>query len=783
MNETATTNAQSEGWPALSRRRWKLVGLAATLVIVLAFPLYLVKQQNWPAAGRGTEQFASAGFVGRESCRPCHKAQCDAWDGSHHDLAMDRATDETVLADFNDTEFTKDGATSRFYRRDGRFFIETTGPDGQPGEFEVTHTFGAYPLQQYLVPFPGGRLQCLTIAWDSKDGQWFHLYPDADHQPGDWLHWTGYGMNWNLMCSECHSTNLKKGFDPETNSYNTTWSEIDVSCEACHGPGSLHLRWAELPAMARPPSENYELVVRTGGIGPKEQVELCAPCHSRRAFIDDYAHARESLLDSQVPQLLSEGMYFPDGQILEEVYVYGSFIQSKMYDSDVRCGDCHDVHSLKLHKEGNGVCLQCHRAEVYDTGTHHFHKKIHEGKESEGALCARCHMPGRIYMGNDYRLDHSLRVPRPDLSVALGVPNACNQVGCHTDKDANWSERYMTEWYGTSRKPHYGTAIAAGRDRLPEAEAGLIGLLGDALSPVMVRATAASLLGSYYGSASGQALEQALDDEEALIRHSAIIALERRDLQQNVRLITPLLYDPVRAVRMEAARTLAGVPPAQLQPPAIMPVFEGALEEYIAAGLYAADFPEGRYNLGNLYANMDRATEAESQYLDAIRIDSTFYPAQVNLAMLYNQLGRNDEAADLLRQALVTEPDAPLVDYNLGLLLAEMEQFTEAAGHLERAADGMPGHTRVLYNLGLVEQRLGRMERAAAAIDRALALEPENGEFLYTAAWLASLQQDYDKAEGFARRMTAQPATRAQGQQLLEAIAQARQQRGPGPSR
>jgi len=782
MNERSTTSGRNTGWDDRSRRRWETVGLVATLVIVLAFPAYLLRQHHWPADS-GAEQFARAGFVGRESCRPCHQAQCNAFDGSHHDLAMDRATEESVLADFDDTEFTLGGETSRFYRRDGRFYVETTGPDGQPGEFEITHTFGAYPLQQYMVPFPGGRLQCLTIAWDSREGGWFHLYPDAGHQPDDWLHWTSGGMCWNLMCSECHSTDLKKGYDPETDTYNTTWSEIDVSCEACHGPGSLHLRWAELPAMARPPAENFELVVDTSDIGPRAHVELCAPCHARRAFVDDYAHGRESLLDSMVPQLLNEGMYFPDGQILEEVYVYGSFTQSKMYASDVRCGDCHDVHSLRLHKEGNGVCLQCHRAEVYDHPSHHFHKLVHEGRPSEGASCARCHMPGRIYMGNDYRLDHSLRVPRPDLGAALGVPNACNQAGCHDDKTAEWSERAMLEWYGRSRKPHYGTILAAGRQRDPGAEAGLIALLGDGLSPVIVRATAASLLGSYFGGASTAALEQALDEDEALIRHAAVTALERRGLLQNAGRLTPLLYDEARAVRMEAARSLAALPPDRLRPPSIRPVFERALEEYVAAATYAADFPEGRYNLGNLYADLYRADEAEASYRRAIDVDPTFYPVRVNLALLLNGQGRNEEAAGQLRRALETEPDAPQVSYNLGLLLAEMEQFDEAAGHLERAAAGMPGHTRVFYNLGLVEQRLGRLDRAAAAIDRALALEPANGEYLYTAAWLASLDGDFDGAEGYARRLEALPGAREQGRQLLAAIARERQGGGPGNSR
>ncbi|MBW1716325.1 MAG: hypothetical protein JRJ77_10985 [Deltaproteobacteria bacterium] len=156
------------------------------------------------------------------------------------------------------------------------------------------------------------------------------------------------GQNWNGMCAECHSTNLKKNYNYHNNSYQTTWSDIDVGCEACHGPGSRHVEWAELPDMARPQTvENYELLVKIAGISSRSLVELCAPCHSRRAALADYAHAEPDLLDSMLPSLLQEGMYFPDGQILEEVYVYGSFTQSKMYDRDVRCSDCHDVHSVK----------------------------------------------------------------------------------------------------------------------------------------------------------------------------------------------------------------------------------------------------------------------------------------------------------------------------------------------------------------------------------------------------------------------------------------------------
>jgi hypothetical protein len=243
------------------------------------------------------------------------------------------------------------------------------------GDFEVTHTFGWNPLQQYLVPFAGGRMQCLPIAWDVNARRWYHLYPDQPINPKDWLYWTNAALNWNGMCATCHSTRLQKNYDVKTDTYRTSWSDINVGCEACHGPGSNHVKWAELPDMARPSVQNYDLAVRTSQLKSREAVELCAPCHSRRAILGDYTHIEPDLLDTMLPSLLTQDLYFADGQILEEVYAYGSFTQSKMYQRDVRCGDCHNVHSIKRVKEGNDLCLQCHRADDYDTRQHHFHKK------------------------------------------------------------------------------------------------------------------------------------------------------------------------------------------------------------------------------------------------------------------------------------------------------------------------------------------------------------------------------------------------------------------------
>ncbi len=683
--------------------RWKLVGAAATAVIVFSVPAWVIRRGR--AESTGLMADAGATFVGREACRPCHEAAFESWLGSDHDLAMDVATAETVRGDFGNAAFTSKGVTSTFFKRDDRFFVNTQGPDGELADFEITHTFGHEPLQQYLVPFPGGRLQCLSIAWNSDRSEWFDLYQDQVIPPDDWLHWTRAAQTWNAMCAECHSTNLRKNFDAESKTYSTTWSEIDVSCEACHGPGSDHVQWAEIQPMARPEIDDYGLVVPTGGISSPEQVELCAPCHVRRTELGDWDHSTSALLDSHLPTLLDQGLYHADGQILDEVYVWGSFTQSKMYANDVRCTDCHDAHSMKLRFEGNDLCLQCHRADAYDTADHHFHKKIHEGQPSDGALCVKCHMPEQPYMVIDWRADHSLRVPRPDLSQSLDTPNACSQGGCHDDKALSWSVDAFTRWYGLAKKPHYGPTLLAGREGRAEARDELVRLAGNELYPAIVRATALSLLGRYPGEESTAAFAVALADPEPLMRHTAVNNIAASSPEELVELVAPLLFDPMRAVRMQAAVQLADAPD-QLLKPYQREALADTLAEYRKAMEYSLDFAFAGHNLGNLAARLGDAAEAEKYYRTAVAIDDLFYPAKANLAVLLNARGENDEAEALLRSILEAYPGQHDVAYSLGLLLAEMGRYVEAEAFLSRAAAGMPDHPGADRNLRAIREYL-----------------------------------------------------------------------------
>ena len=710
-------------------RNWRIAGVAALGVIVLSVPFYVVREMQRDATDIPYAS-SDASFVGREQCVDCHEGAYELWLGSDHDNAMDIANEQTVLGDFNNAEFEHAGVVSRFYKQEDEFFVFTEGPGGEMAEFEVRYTFGVEPLQQYLVPLSGGRLQALPVAWDTEEQRWFTLNPDTAITPNDWLHWTRNGQNWNGMCAECHSTNLRKNYDPDNKTFSTTWSEIDVSCEACHGPGSRHVAWAEIDPMGRPETENYELVVNTSGMDNRQHVEMCAPCHSRRSEVGDYDHSQADLLENFVPSLLLEGTYYADGQILEEDYVWGSFVQSKMYQNGVRCSDCHDAHSLDLHEDGNQLCLQCHQADSYDVYEHHFHQKIYEGQPSDGALCVKCHMPEQPFMVIDYRADHSLRVPRPDLSLELGVPNACSQSGCHDDQTIQWSVDAFTKWYGTARKSHFGTILAAARNGEPGAEGGLHRLVENSLYPAIVRATALNALQAYPSEQTAKLVQRALVDDEALLRHTAVDVLATESPESLVELLAPLLFDPVRAVRIQAAARLGGVGREYFKTYQ-RDALDSELAEYVEAMKASLDFSGAGMNLGNLYSTQGNAEAAEHFYRTALEVDDLFFPAKMNLAILLSQQGRNDETEQLLREVLDAYPDQYEAAYSLALLLAGSNRGDEALTFFAQASDGLPQRARVHYNYALLLAQMAKDAEAETALRKALNLEPQSIDYLY----------------------------------------------------
>lgn len=742
--------------------RYRVAGVAALTAIVLSVPLYAgLRSQRPPRTAPVTEPR----YVGSERCKACHEKAYEAWKGSNHARAMQAAKDGTVLGDFSGATLVHRGKTWRFFRQGEKFMAHAEGPDGEMGDFEVTYTFGVAPLQQVLVPFPGGRLQVLSAAWDTRGKRWFHVDPRGAAPPGDWLHWTRPGQGWNAMCSDCHSTAVRKRYDPEKDAYQTTWSEIMVGCEACHGPGSRHVAWADQPAMGRTPVENAGLVARTARLTPGEMTAQCAPCHSRRAQFADLSAPGGELLDAYLPTLLAPGTFHADGQILDEDFEWHAFTQSKMHASGVRCADCHDVHSGKRHEEGNRLCTRCHRADTYDAATHHFHRAEWKGKKSAGVLCVSCHMPGQDFMVVHFRRDHSMRIPRPDLTASIGVPNACSAAGCHADRKISWIQERYDGWYGKKRKPHYGTVVAAGRAQDPAAEGELARLAADPRFPVVVRATAVDLLAAYPGEAARAAIERALTDPEPLLRVTAVGRMVDVDPGRLARLLGPLLGDPVRAVRAEAAARLAGTPSQRLSE-AQRRAFEGALAEYEAGQRYMSDLPSGPYNLGNLYATLGRTADAEKQYRRALAVDDRLVLARANLAMLLAGNGRTEEAERLLREAHAEQPGNAGIAFNLGLLLAERGDRIGAEKVLRLALRSDPRMAQAAFNLAVLVGERNPAEAAALA-RQASALRPGDGRYAWTLGYYQARAGDLKGAAATLEALIAAHPEQADAYPLL----------------
>jgi len=677
-------------------------------------------------------------FVDNTTCLGCHQDQAGRWQRSHHAKAMAPANDSTVAGDFADTAFTHQGVTSRFFRRDGRFMVHTDGPDGRLADFEVAYTFGVAPLQQYLIAMPGGRLQPLQIAWDLDRKRWFHLLPDEKAPPGDVLHWTGRYQTANTMCIACHTTGFEKRYDAATDTFDSRWKEVNVSCQSCHGGGERHVGWARRQAEAggagraavpAPAGTRYGLDLSLKTATAHQQVEVCAACHSRRAELTATPMPGQPRLDHYLPSLLQPGLYHADGQQLDEVFVDGSYRQSRMYQKGVRCTDCHDPHDGKPKAAGNALCLQCHAPQPnaafpsgaghYDTPAHHHHP---EG--SPGAQCTACHMPVKRYMQIQPRPDHSMRVPRPDLTVKLGTPNACN--ACHDDKSAQWAADRVAAWYGPGRRqgPHYGEVLAAAREGRPGAGESLAALIADVLQPGIVRATALSALREDPATGMAQRVA-ATRDPDAEVRAAAADAFDAAPPAQRVYALAPLLSDPVRAVRIAAARVLSAVPVAQLGA-VHRPLLDAALAEYVAVQEVSLDMPGAHLNLAVVHQNTGRIDAAEKRYLDALKIDPDFTPARANLARLYASASRNADAERVLKDGLRRLPALGELQYSLGLLLAEDGRLPEAAEAIARAAELLPGQARVHYNLGLAQQRLGRREQAESALLAAQRLGPRD---------------------------------------------------------
>ncbi|MFL5612642.1 MAG: tetratricopeptide repeat protein [Gemmatimonadaceae bacterium] len=751
----------------------KLLAAVVALAIVVLFAEHYRERLTDRAQPRAEKP--SASFVGSAKCAACHATQSADWSRSQHRAAMAEANDQTVLGHFDTARFTYAGTTSEFLRRDGKFVVRTDGVDGRLNDFEVKYTFGVAPLQQYLIELSGGRVQALSIAWDARpkivDGQrWFHLYPNERVTSGDELHWTRASQNWNYMCADCHSTGLRKNYDRETDRFQTHYAEISVGCEACHGPASRHVQWATARATGKETHDSTKGLnarleerrgvawIRNASTGnatrsrPRtsdREIETCAQCHARRSQIADGYEAGKPFLDYYRPALLSRPQYHADGQQHDEVYVWGSFLQSRMYAHGVTCSDCHNPHSGGVRAQGNALCASCHLPAKYDTPSHTHHRI-----ETAGAACVGCHMPPTTYMVIDPRRDHSLRIPRPDLSVTLGTPNAC--ATCHTQRDARWAAAQMTAWYGAKVPfgPHERSAMAfsAADSSSTNAQALLGVVAADTSQSAIVRATALAELNFPRSSAALTALTKGLRDSSALVRLGALQSVAQLPVSSRLSLAEPLLSDPARSVRIDAAHVLAAVPAEQLSAEGAV-AFERAAAEYVETQRYNADRAEARVNLGTFLAERGDLVGAETELRSAIRMEPSSVAAYVNLADVYRTLGRDADGEQLLRYGLTSEPNSGVLHFALGLVLTRLNRGDTALHEFARAAGLEPGNARFAYVHAVALHSAGKVDAAIARLKSALITHPGNGDMLAALVKFYEARGESAEAEHYANQL------------------------------
>jgi len=671
-------------------------------------------------------------YVGSKQCIDCHQEQYQAWQGSHHDMAMRHANSETVQGDFNNVSFESNAKVNRFYQKGAQYWVNIEGPDKQFHDYQIKYTFGFEPLQQYMVEFDDGRLQLIPFAWDtrSKDqgGQrWFNLYPEQTEKHQDFF-WTNMGQNWNYMCADCHSTNVDKNFDVETNSYNTTYSEINVGCEACHGPASEHIGWTQSQDKSTSSVGFNRTITKAvtswvakpgkSTLMPDTKVEseqtlVCAQCHSRHVQISNQDHVEgKALGDRYLMSLINAQRYYPDGQVYDEDYVYGSFLQSKMNKNGVVCSDCHDPHTAKLKLPEKTVCLQCHQTETYANKTHHNHPEA-----SNGAQCVNCHMPETTYMEIDKRRDHAWHIPRPDFANNIGTPDTC--LNCHADKNSEWSEQVTQTWYSkknSEEEQHFAPIFAAIDQGYTQAATALSHIAQNPANASIVRASALERMTNNVDQNALIAIARGAKNNDEHIRIGAIRGAEKMPDQERWRILAPLLSDSVLSVRSEAARVL--VPLWNSLTAAQRKALSPALDEYLTIQEFNADRGFAHTNKANVMMHQGKFKEAEQAYLTSIRIEPYFANAYINLADLYRQQKKEIESIDVLIKGTEAIPDNGSLFFSIGLAFIREKQSDKASMYLQKATEVEPNNAHFYYVYGLsLEQN--NSQKAQIAIRKA----------------------------------------------------------------
>lgn len=716
--------------------RIPILVLGGLSLIVGATAWWLLRPPEWersaPAAAVLPGNLVRlSGFppAGVQDCKTCHLQEFEDWENSQHAHANRLVNPLLDRPAFHPTRTFQEGLLTTEVSENWRgFMIRQTGAEGVPSFHRAVAVIGVSPLIQYLTPFPGGRLQVINPAYDPKKSEWFDIHGGEPRGPHEWGFWKNQSMNWNSRCAYCHMTGFEKNYDVAKDSYASTWKAMGISCTQCHGDLASHA--ANPKGSVRP--------------NPQQAMEGCAACHSRREELTGAFHPGESYHDHfriALPDLTDT--YYPDGQVRDENFEYGSFLTSKMGHAGITCLDCHNPHSgkLKLPVENNAMCLSCHSppgqrgaTPIPDAAAH-----SHHGPDSAGNRCVECHMPQTTYMARDPRRDHGFTIPDPQLTVELGIPNSCNR--CHTDQSPEWAAQWTDKWYGGKMdRPSRDRARLISRARTgdPTATRPLMEFFKTESNPAWRASLVLMLEGREQDSEIQDFLSNAANDASPLVR-SAAVRIPGGTRQKS---LLKASSDPVRAVRIGAAWNLLM---------SRQPVPESARDEILRFLSNGGEEPASLFQQARLAAVEGRLPDMERWIGLAIAHDPSTGVFQQSAQLMY-QAGRLPQAAELFEKSLAADPKNADATYLLALLEAELKNSKRSLELLRATVQLAPGFGRAWYNLGLAEASYGDLPAAAAALEKSEALLPLSPDPAYALATIQLRMKNPAKAAEAAKR-------------------------------
>jgi tetratricopeptide (TPR) repeat protein len=746
--------------PQQPSRFYTFCVIAFLVVGGAAFGIWkLVHRGNYSSitSNASDERAVLGAYSGSASCVACHQAAFNSWTNSHHGLAERLVQEQKERAAFEPSRTFKHGTQETSVQwNGGKATVTAGGLSGTQETYTVERVIGDEPLRQFLVPFPGGRLQTLEASYDPRLNDWFNVYGQEDRKAGEWGHWTGRGMNWNNMCAFCHNTQLRKNYAEATDTYRTTMAETGVTCEACHGPLKAHVEWQRAANRSGAKDPTVTKFDR------RHIFETCGTCHARRAELTGDFKPGEQFDDHfELVTVDASDRFYPDGQVHDEDYEFGPFVGSRMHLSGVDCLDCHNPHTGKTILEGNALCMRCHsggytNAPRIDPETHSHHKVLSVSESSSeriksGGECVNCHMPQTTYMQRHRRHDHGFTIPDPLLTRESGVPNACNR--CHEDRTVDWAVETVNSWYGPAMvRPtrHRAEVLARARNGESTARDELIQLLAKEPIPYW-RAAEVRLLERWAGDNVTQTFITGLEDTNALVRLACVQALEyvnRTGVDGLASALERRLQDPVRSVRIGAAWALR----ENLDTNAL------AGKEFLHSLEFNADQPTGQLQWSIYLTARNDLRVAVEHLKKAIAWDPYSPPFRHQLAVVLSQLNQPQAALEQLQEACRFSPRDAESHFKLGLAFNETGNLEKTIEQFKLAVQIDPHHARAWYNLGLAQNTVNQPDAAIESLLRAEAADSNDPRIPYARATiLARLDQPTQARAAAGRALEIQP--------------------------